>query len=505
MHNLVRRVVIVGGGTAGWMTAAAIASMLPDSTVSVTLVESESIGIIGVGEATLPHIRHFNETIGIDEAQFMAATSATFKLGIEFVNWARIGDAYIHPFGAFGPAAGSVAFHHYWRKFCGDPEVGPISEYSLPIVAAYRSKFDKPGKNPSSVSSTYGYAYQFDATQYAPFLRGHAEQRGAIRKEGRVTRVNRDPESGELQSVQLESGEIIEGDLFIDCSGFRGLLIEEALDTGYESWKEWLPCDGAVAVQCKGIGPLLPYTRATAESAGWRWRIPLQHRVGNGHVYSSAFTDANEAERILLDNLESAPLTNPLRLSFNTGKRKKTWNRNCVAIGLSGGFLEPLESTSIYLIQAAITHFIELFPQSLDCDAERDEFNSIIDNEFLRVRDFLILHYHATERTDSAFWNHVRTMNIPDSLAEKIELFKARGRISKYRRGLFLEPSWLAVYLGQRILPQAYDQRVDLAPTAELRMHMLETRKEVSLAADSMTGHASFIDSYCAHSGITKA
>lgn len=479
------------------MTAAAIVSMLPRGSVSVTLVESEAIGIIGVGEATLPHIRFFNETIGIDEAEFMAATSATFKLGIEFVNWARVGDSYIHPFGAYGPPGGDVPFHQYWRKFAGDSEVGSISDYSLPIMAAYRAKFAMPDDDPASVLSTYAYAYQFDATQYAPFLRCHAEQRGAHRVEGRVSGVNLDPESGNIVSLDLDGGATIEGDLFVDCSGFRGLLIEESLETGYESWQEWLPCNRAVAVQCKSQEPLLPYTRATAESAGWRWRIPLQHRVGNGHVYASDFMEAEEAERILLDRLEGPALTNTLKLGFNTGKRKKAWNRNCVAIGLAGGFLEPLESTAIYLIQTSVTHLVELLPDTLDCTMERDEFNRIIDNEFLRVRDFLILHYHATERTDSDFWNHMRTMDIPDSLREKIDLFKARGRISQYRQGLFLKPSWLAVYLGQRVLPEAYDQRVDLAPAEELRRHLLETRKEIAGAANSMTGHAEFINSYC--------
>lgn len=487
------------------MTASAISSMLPAESVSVTLVESEAIGIIGVGEATLPHIRHFNETIGIDEAEFMAATSATFKLGIEFVNWARIGDAYIHPFGAFGPAGGNVSFHHYWRKFAGDDSVGDISDFSLPIMAAYQAKFGIPEDDPSSVLSTYGYAYQFDATQYAPFLRRHAEKRGASRIEGKVSKVNRDTTSGNILSIELENGQTISGDLFVDCTGFRGLLIEETLETGYESWKHYLPCDRAIAVQCKGTDPLLPYTTATAESAGWRWRIPLQHRVGNGHVYASDFMDENEAEQILLNKLENPPLTDPLKLKFNTGRRRKAWNNNCIAIGLSGGFLEPLESTAIYLIQTAITHLVELFPDTQDCATERDEFNRIINNEFLRVRDFLILHYHATERSDSEFWNHVRTMDIPDSLVEKIELFKSRGRVSKYSQGLFLEPSWLAVYLGQRILPRAYDQRVDLAPTDALRQQLIETRKEVARAAASMQGHQEFIDQHCRAAGGTPA
>ena len=501
MYNLVKKVVIVGGGTSGWMTAAAISSMLPASKISIHLVESEAIGIVGVGEATLPHLRHFNETIGIDEKEFMSATAATFKLGIEFVNWARQGDAYIHPFGAFGPASGGIAFHQYWRKFANDPQIGPISDYSLPIVAAYQAKFAMPNEDASSVLSTYGYAYQFDATQYAPFLRAHAEARGAIRTEGRVVAVHRDGESGNIESVQLEDGSLIEGDLFVDCSGFRGLLIEESLQTGYEDWTKWLPCDRAVAAQCEPQGPLIPYTRATADIAGWRWRIPLQHRVGNGHVYASPFISDEDAEQNLRENIEGPLLTEPRVLKFTAGKRHKTWNKNCIAIGLSCGFLEPLESTSIYLIQSAVTHLVELLPETLDCDEERDEYNRIIDNEFLRVRDFLILHYHATERTDSDFWNYTRTMNIPDSLQEKIELFKARGRIAEYHQGLFLEPSWLAVYLGQRIVPAAYDQRVDLAPTDQLRQHLLETRQVIASAAASMPDHAEFLKSHCPQAG----
>ena len=368
MYNLVKKVVIVGGGTSGWMTAAAISSMLPASKISIHLVESEAIGIVGVGEATLPHLRHFNETIGIDEKEFMSATAATFKLGIEFVNWARQGDAYIHPFGAFGPASGGIAFHQYWRKFANDPQIGPISDYSLPIVAAYQAKFAMPNEDASSVLSTYGYAYQFDATQYAPFLRAHAEARGAIRTEGRVVAVHRDGESGNIESVQLEDGSLIEGDLFVDCSGFRGLLIEESLQTGYEDWTKWLPCDRAVAAQCEPQGPLIPYTRATADIAGWRWRIPLQHRVGNGHVYASPFISDEDAEQNLRENIEGPLLTEPRVLKFTAGKRHKTWNKNCIAIGLSCGFLEPLESTSIYLIQSAVTHLVELLPETLDCN-----------------------------------------------------------------------------------------------------------------------------------------
>ena len=492
-----KKVVILGGGSAGWMTAAAICSALPQGSVSVELVESDAIGIVGVGEATLPHLRQFNDKIGIDEAEFMSATGATFKLGIEFVGWARPGDAYIHPFGEFGAAARGVGFHHYWRKLAHEADTGPIGDYSLPVAAARKARFEKPAGDSRQLQSTYGYAYQFDSTRYAQFLRRHAEERGAARTEGRVVAVNRDGRSGDILSVRLDRGAVVEGDLFVDCSGFRGLLIEEALQTGYEAWTHWLPCDRAVAVQCESSGPLLPYTRATAGLAGWRWRIPLQHRVGNGHVYSSAFTDDNAATDALLDNLEGRRLTEPNPLRFTTGKRRKMWNHNCIAIGLAGGFLEPLESTGIYLIQAAVENLVELFPATEDTRVERDEYNRILDNEFTRARDFLILHYHATERTDSEFWNHVRTMDIPASLQDRIDLFRGRGRIANYSRGLFLEPSWLTVYLGQRIVPTTYDQRVDAIAVDKLRAQLAKLRREVAAASDAMRSHADFIRDFC--------
>lgn len=496
-QRLIKNVVIIGGGTAGWMTAAALSSTLSRDHVDVHLVESEAIGIVGVGEATLPHLRHFNRIIGIDEAEFMAATQATFKLGIEFVDWGQVGDRYIHPFGAYGVDRNGIGFHHLWRKFMDEPETGPIGDYSLPVVAAQKARFDVPSEDPRSVASTYGYAYQFDATRYAPFLRAHSEKRGARRTEGRVTSVERDPDSGDIIAVRLEDGQRICGDLFIDCSGFRGLLIEEALETGYEEWTEWLPCDRAIAVQCESTGPLLPYTRASADQAGWRWRIPLQHRVGNGHVYSSAFQDEESARQRLLDTLEGAPLGDPRTLRFTTGKRRRMWNHNCIAVGLAGGFLEPLESTSIYLVQAAITNLVELLPPDGDFAAERDEYNRILDNEFLRVRDFLILHYHATTRSDSAFWDHVRTMDIPDSLQEKMELFRRAGRVAEYHQGLFLEASWLAVFLGQGVIPDAWDQRLEQVDEAGLREALTGIRQAVQSAAGAMPDHAEFLAKHC--------
>ncbi len=489
----VKQVVVIGGGTAGWMTAAGLASMLGSTGLKITLIESDAIGIVGVGEATLPHIKLFNDTIGVDEAEFMAATSATFKLGIEFVDWARKGDSYIHPFGEFGLANQGVPFHQYWSKMRNDPDVGPLDEYSLPVVACRKGKFQRPSDDPRSVLSTYRYAYQFDALQYAPFMRKHGEARGVTRIEGKVTGVHQDSESGDITSVTLEDGQQIAGDLFVDCTGFFGLLIEKALETGYESWSDFLPCDRAVAVPCESAGPLLPYTRATADKAGWRWRIPLQHRTGNGHVYSSGFTSDDAAQQALVDNLDGKLLADPRILRFATGKRRKLWNRNCIAIGLSGGFLEPLESTSIYLIQEGITKLLELFPDTSDFTVEAEEYNRKMDLEFERIRDFLILHYHATERDDSDFWNYMRTMKVPASLTEKMELFRASGRIASYDHGLFLVPSWIAVLLGQRIEPTGYDWRVDQLDADEIRRHLAGLRTHMDQAASGMDDHGEFL------------
>ncbi len=489
----VENIVIVGGGTAGWMCAAGLSTLLGKTGLNIILVESEAIGVIGVGEATLPHIKYFNDALGIDEAEFMAATSATFKLGIEFVNWGKLGDSYIHPFGDYGLSNNGVPFHHYWRKVMFEPQTGTLDEYSLPIMACRAAKFQPPSDDPRSVSSTYRYAYQFDSLKYAPFLRRHSETKGVKRVEGKVVDVSLASETGYIKSVQLESGTDIYGDLFIDCTGFFGVLIEKALETGYDSWTEWLPCDRAVAVACESEGALLPYTRATADKAGWRWRIPLQHRTGNGHVYASNFISDDAAKKSLIDNLEGEPLAEPRFLKFETGKRRKLWNKNCIAIGLSGGFLEPLESTSIYLIQEGITKLIEFFPQMTDHAVDETEYNRLMDLEFDRVRDFLILHYNATERDDSEFWNYVRTMPIPSSLEEKLALFKARGRVVKYDHGLFLTPSWLAVYIGQGIIPENYDWRVDQLPLHNVRQHLGQMRGLIAHTTEKMQDHAAYI------------
>jgi tryptophan halogenase len=497
-RGAIASVVIVGGGTAGWMTASALAAKFK-SRLSIRLIESQEIGIVGVGEATVPHIRHFNNALGLDEADFMRRTQATFKLGIEFRNWARIGDAYIHPFGEFGRKLRGVDFHHYWLKLLasGEEQDMGIFDYSLPVVAAKLGKFAFPAQD-NSVLSTFGYAYHFDATLYAPYLRAHAEKHGVVRTEGKIVDVTLRGADGNIEAVTLDNGQRIAGDLFIDCSGFRGVLIEQALATGYDDWSHWLPCDRAVAAPCETREMSVAYTRSTAREAGWQWRIPLQHRVGNGYVYCSGYISDDAAAATLRDNLEGPLLAEPRVLRFVTGRRKKSWNRNCVAIGLASGFLEPLESTSIYLIQAAITNLIELFPDKSFAASDADEFNRVMNNEYERVRDFLILHYHATERDDAPLWNYVRTMPIPASLEAKIELFRERGHVVKYKDGMFLDRSWQAVYLGQRILPARYDPLVDALDAERLTHFMQETKTLVRKAAESMPTHRDWLRKHCA-------
>ena len=490
-------VVIVGGGTAGWMTAAALAKLL-SQVCNVHLVESEEIGIVGVGEATLPHIRSFNERLGIDEAEFMARTRATFKLGIQFENWARIGDRYIHPFGVFGRGQGDVGFHQYWLRMLHEGHAaGHLDDYSIACTMARSGRFALPSEDPRKIASTFNYAYQFDATLFAPFLRSIAEQLGARRTEGRIVDVELDESNGNVRAVVLASGDRIAGDLFIDCSGFVSLLVGKTLAEPFQDWSKWLPCDRAVAMPCKTETAVTPYTSAIAMDAGWRWRIPLQHRTGNGYVHSSAFIDEQDAMDALVSAVEGDRLAEPRILRFKAGRLERSWVKNCVAIGLSGGFLEPLESTSIYLIQAAITALVELFPEKEIAPSDRDEFNRIVDLEYDRVRDFLILHYHATERSDTPFWDYVRTMEIPDSLFEKLDLFRRRGRVVKYREGAFLEPSWIAVYLGQRILPEGHDLRADLPRGDSLASGMEELRTEIQKIVQAMPDHLQMIAQYC--------
>ena len=490
----IQRVLIVGGGTAGWMTAAAIGWALQALPIEVVLVESEEIGTVGVGEATVPHIRFFNGRLGIDEADFMRRTQATFKLGIEFCDWARIGDTYIHPFGDFGREIGGLPFHQHWLRLARAGRVDALEAFSLPIQAARANRFAPPADDPRLIGSTFSYAYQFDATLYAAYLRSLAEARGVVRLEGKVTAVEQDAERGTVRSVRLADGREVAADLFVDCSGFRGLLIEGALAAGYEPWTQWLPCDSALAVPSGMSGPLSPYTRATARDAGWQWRIPLQHRVGNGHVFSSAFTDVEQARAILMNNLEAEALAEPRLLRFTTGRRRRQWIGNVVAIGLSAGFLEPLESTSIHLIQLAIGKLIELFPGDGQLDpVDADEYNRAMALEYERVRDFLVLHYCATERDDTPFWRHMRTLELPASLTEKIAAFRDRGVVIPYREGMFLPASWLAVYYGQRIQPDRVPPLVEAAPLGEVRARIDALAAECARVAAAMPTHADYI------------
>lgn len=493
----IRRVVVVGGGTAGWMTAAALSTVLRKEICEIELVESDAIGIVGVGEATIPAIHDFNRKIGLDEQDFMRRTNATFKLGIEFVNWAKKGDAYMHPFGHHGFNINGVSFHHYWLDQNRRGNTVQLGEYCMPFVAGKAGRFTLPLSDPNSVLSTYSYAFHFDAGLYSQYLRHVAERRGVTRTEGRIVDVAVDGESGFIESVELESGRSIEGDLFIDCSGFRALLIGKALGVDFESWQHWLPCDRAVAVQSRNSDTLDPYTRATALKAGWQWRIPLQHRTGNGHVYSSEYMGDDEAQTLLLDNIEHEALAEPRVIHFTAGKRQRMWDKNCIAIGLSGGFLEPLESTSIYLIQAAIMKLIERFPDREFSAVDRDDYNAQIGEAFGQIRDFIILHYKATTRDDSEFWRYCRDMSIPDELDYRMRTFRESGHVVYSKRELFIEPNWISVMLGQHVIPETTDLRVDCTPADKIRTQMGQMREVMRRAAASMPSHEETIARYC--------
>ncbi|WP_295921308.1 tryptophan halogenase family protein [uncultured Xanthomonas sp.] len=494
-----RNLVIVGGGTAGWMAAAALARVLgPD--YRITLIESEQIGIVGVGEATVPHIKAFNNLLGINEAEFVRHTQGSFKLGIEFADWQRPGTSYVHGFGTeIGHPLGLLPFQQYWFKQALAGKARPLGAYTLNTVAAKRDRFMTSATDvpPNSPLANIAYAYHFDAALYAGFLRRYAEQRGVTRREGIVEEVQLHPESGDVLSVRLASGEAIAGDLFIDCSGFRGLLIEQALHTGYHDFSHWLPCDRALAVPCAKVGPPTPYTRATARAAGWQWRIPLQHRTGNGYVYCSAHISDDEAAATLLANLDGPALADPRPLRFVTGRRKQVWNRNVVALGLASGFMEPLESTSIHLVQSGISKLLELFPREGISPVLVRRYNERIAFEFDRIRDFLLLHYHATERDDSAFWRYCRSMPIIPELQETLALFRDSGRF--YRNGdeMFAEISWVQVMVGQGILPRAYHPLVDQVPQADLERFMASVEQTIGHCADAMPPHQAFIDRYC--------
>ncbi|MBB4659700.1 tryptophan halogenase [Parvularcula dongshanensis] len=487
------------------MAAAALAQRLGRSTTRVFLVESDEIGTVGVGEATLPHIRSFNEGLGIDEAAFMRATEATFKLGIEFRDWGKLGDRYTHPFGDYGRMEDGLSFHHLWLRLRSHGSPCRLDDYSYAVRMAEENRFTRPQTDPGTLQSSFGYAYQFDSTLYGRFLRDRAVSAGIERVEGRIVDWTLDGGTGHVTSIQLADGRSVAADLYVDCSGFRGLLIEGALETGYENWQDWLPCDRALAVPSEVRRPLPPYTQATARSAGWQWRIPLQHRTGNGYVYCSEFVDEESAREELLSNLDSPALADPRQLRFTTGRRRKFWNKNVVALGLAGGFLEPLESTSIHLVQEGIAELIELFPDRDFHPGDESEYNRRMALNFERVRDFLLLHYVATERSDTEMWRYFRAMRLPDSLEEKIEAWRHRGHVVAYEFGVFLPPSWIAVFMGQNVLPRSYDCRAERLPIDALRYRMKSVREDVSKAVGATPAHESFISACGAASESSAA
>jgi tryptophan halogenase len=495
-----RSVVIVGGGSAGWMTAAALSKSF-GKRLEVTLVESEEIGIIGVGESTVPHLRDFNSLLEIHEADFVRQTKGTFKLGIQFNDWRRVGDSYVHGFGTIGRSLGLLDFHQYWLKARTLGLVKDIGHYSINTLAAPQGRFLVPPADapPNTPLADIVYAYQFDAGLYARYLRSYAEARGARRIEGKVIEVKQNGASGFVESVGLESGATVAGDLFIDCSGFRALLIGGTLRSQFQDWTQWLPLDRAIAVPCEKVGPPTPYTRVTAREAGWQWRIPLQHRTGNGYVYSSRFISDDEAGAVLLKNLDGKPLADASKpIRFAAGKREKLWDKNVVAVGLAGGFLEPLESTAIFLAQSGIFRLVHLFPRR-DFDPVLEQtYNAQAQFEYERIRDFLVLHYWATERDDSELWRYCRSMNIPDSLGEYIRLFADAGRFFRNGTELFAVTSWVQVMLGQGIMPRGYHPAVDWVSDDDLKVFVETVEKLIARCVSIMPRHEDFIARHCA-------
>lgn len=487
----IRKVVIAGGGTAGWLTATALSKQL-GPLLDITLVESDAIGTIGVGESTIPTVRAFHKLLGIDEPAFMRAIGACFKLGISFENWGRLGDRYIHSFGQLGKNTWMGEFHHIWLQARAQGLAGDLGDYCYELKAAEAGKFA------TSEKSSINYAYHLDAFHYARYLRQLSEAMGVERVEGRIGRVQQHPETGFIQALHLESGRVVEGDLFIDCTGFRGVLIEQTLHAGWEDWTHWLPNDSALAVQTRSTGPAQPYTSAIAHEAGWLWRIPLQHRVGNGLVYCSRFMSDDEARSKLPDRLDGEMLIEPFLIKFRAGRRRKVWDRNCLALGLAGGFVEPLESTSIHLIMTGVTRLMQLFPFGGINDSLVNHYNNLARVELERIRDFVVLHYKLTERTDSPFWRHCAAMDIPDSLAHRIALFRDNAQAYQTSDEVFRVDSWVQVMLGQRIEPRGHHHLARLMGSQQLHGALAGLRSSIARAVEKLPAHQEFIGRYCA-------
>ena len=489
-------IAIVGGGTAGWMAAAGLAKALAGMPVRIRLIESAQVGPIGVGEATIPPIMDYIRQLGIDENELVREIKATFKLGIGYRDWTRVGDSYFHPFGPTGPGIGAVSFPAYWLKMFLAGKAGPLENYSIQAVAAKQGRFVRPTHAPNTPLNKISYALHFDASQFARYLRRFAEGYGVQRTEGHVRQVSLRADDGFIESVSLQSGEEVFADLFIDCSGFRGVLIEEALGTGYEDWSHWLPCDRALVVQSERSAAPLPYTLVTARDGGWQWRIPLQHRDGNGYVYSSAFTSDDSARAVLTTNLAGQALAEPMPLRFTPGRRRRIWSRNCVALGLSAGFLEPLEATSIHLIQRGIAMLLRFFPNLDFAPADIERYNRAMEFDFGRVRDFLLLHYSQTARAEP-FWNHCRAIVPTETLRERLELFKSHGRILREDSELFPVLSWLSVLIGQKIIPRSYDPMVDCLDPTKIESKLTEIHAAIRRCTETMPLHQDFIDQHC--------
>ena len=493
MHQSINKLVIAGGGTAGWMAAALFKKMLPQH-LHIELVESEDIGIIGVGEATIPPIQTFNSVLGIDEREFLRATQATLKLAIRFENWTTPGESYFHTFGAPGTNIGFSSFHHYWLRARAQGLTTSLWDFDLNYLCCKAQVFGKID-SPDPIYQM-PYAYHFDSALYGRFLRARCEQSGVKRTEGKIARVEQDADSGNVIALLLESGERIAGDFFIDCTGMRGLLIQGALNTGYEDWNHWLPCDRALAVPSERFEKTLPYTRAIAHPAGWQWRIPLQHRNGNGLVYSSSHLSDQQAADTLMANLESPALGDPKPIKFRTGRSKLQWHKNVVAVGLSSGFLEPLESTSIHLIQSALVRLLKLFPQQGISDAARDQYNREAQIEYETVRDFIILHYFLNARSDSDFWQDLQRMAIPDRLSQKLALFKTTGAIVNDPLDIFLDSSWLQVMLGQGQMPQDFHPVARQPSDAQLQEMLQRIAATKQQPVKAFPSHDQFLREY---------
>ncbi|MDO6428811.1 tryptophan 7-halogenase [Thalassotalea sp. 1_MG-2023] len=497
MSEPIKKVVIVGGGTAGWMSAASLGRFLEGKNIDVTIIESSALGTVGVGEATIPNIVNYNKNLGINELDLIKATQATFKLGIQFENWHKQGENFFHPFSDYGMPINNIEFHQYINQANHQGAALDIEDYCFPAVLAKKGKFAQPHPKPPTPLADYQYAFHFDAGLYANFLKDFAINLGVNHLDALINSVELNQNNGFISSVTLDNGEIVEGDLFIDCSGFKGLLIEEALHTGYEDWSQWLICDRAMAVQTELVGEPTPYTRSIAKSFGWQWRIPLQHRMGNGYIYASQFQTDDDAERTLLDSVQGATINQVRKFRFTPGRRKQVWNKNCVAIGLSSGFLEPLESTSISLIQSVIDKLLTFFPDQSFNQHDIDEVNRLHNDEVEHIRDFLILHYKATKRDDSDFWRHCQNMDIPETLAHKMALFESRGHIIIRESESFEAASWLTMYNAFGIKQKRFDERIANMPFDVMSKNLAQMKQSIENAAQQTMQHQDFIKAHC--------